>query len=60
MRKNKTSYYPKFIFLIAAIALLLLGFMEGDKRGNRTNRQYTLNKTQTSGKQGDAYKFFIK
>ncbi|MCH7964327.1 MAG: T9SS type A sorting domain-containing protein [Bacteroidetes bacterium] len=59
MRKNKTSYYPKFIFLIAAIALLFLGFMEGDKRGNSTNKQYTLNKTQTSGKQGDAYRFFI-
>jgi hypothetical protein len=59
MRKNKTSYYPKFIFLIAAIALLFLGLMEGDKRGNSTNKQYTLNKTQTSGKQGDAYRFFI-
>ena len=59
MRKNKTSYYPKFIFLMVAIALLFLGFMEGDKRGNRTIKQYTMNKTQTSGKQGDAYKFFI-
>ena len=59
MRKNKTSYYPKFIFLIAAIALLFLGLVEGDKRGNSTNKQYTLNKTQTSGKQGDAYRFFI-
>ena len=59
MRKNKTSYYPKFIFLIAAIALLFLGFMEGDKRGNSSDKQYILNKTQTSGKQGDAYRFFI-
>ena len=59
MRKNKTSYYPKFIFLIPAIALLFLGLVEGDKRGNSTNKQYTLNKTQTSGKQGDAYRFFI-
>jgi len=59
MRKNKNSYYPKFIFLMVAIALLFLGFMEGDKRGNRTVKQYTMNKTQTSGKQGDAYKFAI-
>ena len=59
MRKNKNSYYPKFIFLITAMALLFLGFMEGDKKGNRSNKQYTLNKTQTSGKQGDAYRFNI-
>ncbi|RKY96365.1 MAG: hypothetical protein DRQ13_05960, partial [Ignavibacteriae bacterium] len=59
MRKNNNSYYPKFIFLVAAIAMLLLGFMEGDKKGNRTNKQYTLNKSQTSGKQGDAYRFSI-
>ena len=59
MRKNKTSYYPKFIFLIAAIALLFLGFVEGDKKGNKSNKQYTMNKTQTSGKQGDAYRFNI-
>ncbi len=59
MRKNKTLYYPKFIFLIAAIALLFLGFIEGDKKGNRSNKQYTLNKTTTSGKQGDAYRFNI-
>ncbi len=59
MRKNKTLYYPKFIFLIAVIALLFMGFMEGDKKGNRSNKQYTLNKTTTSGKQGDAYRFNI-
>ena len=59
MRKNKTSYFPKFIFFLAAIALLFLGFVEGDKKGNRSNKQYTLNKTQTSGKQGDAYRFNI-
>jgi hypothetical protein len=59
MRKNKTRYYPKFFFLIAATALMFLGLIEGDKRGNSTKKQYTLNKIQTSGKQGDAYRFFI-
>jgi len=59
MRKNKTSYYPKFIFLLALIALLFMGFMEGDKKGNKSNKQYTFNKTTTSGKQGDAYRFNI-
>lgn len=59
MRKNKSSYYSKFVFFLGASTLLFLGFIEGDKRGNGNERTYSLQKTQESGKQGDAYRFFI-
>lgn len=59
MRNKKILYYPKLFLFVISIGLISMGFIEGDKRGNSDNKTYSLNKTQASGKQGDAYRMNI-
>lgn len=58
--RNRKILFPKLILLLIVIGTLSFGFIEGDKRGSNTNNKiYTLNKTNNTGKQGDAYRMDI-
>jgi hypothetical protein len=61
MRKIKlTNKYPVFILLLG-MTILSLGFIEGDKSGNKINNRFykPFNISQEGGKHGDSYRLYV-
>ena len=57
--RNQKIFFPKLILFVLVVGMVSFGFIEGDKKGNLQKKNYTLGKTNQSGKQGDAYRMNI-